>query len=664
MKATIERCCRAYLAVRNRHLLLWDLISQPMIVLLALALRTDAAIPPAYTAPALAYAALLMALRPVIFWYVGVYRQMWRYASLREARLLLVASSVTSLVAALALYGALIPLRWVAAAPRSLPVIEWGLALAVAAAPRLVLRLANREMRRAHKQSAQGRRRTLIVGAGQAGTRVLYELQDNPQLPYEAVGFVDDDPTKRNLEIGGCRVLGGCDDIARLAASLAVEQVIVAMPSASGAVIRQIAEHCASAGVDVVTLPGTYELINGDVSISRLRKVQIQDLLRRAPVSIERSQVAHIIRGKRVLVTGGGGSIGSEICRQICECGPAHLTVVGHGENSLYTIGQELQRRYPQVGVSYAVADTRDRARLQQVFVAARPEMVFHAAAHKHVPLMEDNLPDAISNNVLGTRRVLDACLTFGVPRFLMISSDKAVNPTSIMGVTKRVAELLVQAAASKSGNAYVVVRFGNVLGSRGSVVPLFQAQIAAGGPVTVTHPEMKRYFMTIPEAVQLVLEAACLGAGGETFVLDMGEPVRIADLARDLIRLSGLRPDEDIAINYVGLRPGEKLFEELALNSEDYAPSPHPKIFVLREQLERRVSALAGLSGLVDALIAAAREGDDGQIRELLKAIVPEYRRPELASQPQHTPEPVKAPQPRGAQQRLAGRLASERTS
>ncbi|MGI6375270.1 MAG: SDR family NAD(P)-dependent oxidoreductase [Anaerolineae bacterium] len=665
MKKTVNRLCRACLAVRNRHLLLWDLLWQPLVVLLALALRTDAAIPRAYVGPATAYALLLLVLRPWFFWGAGVYRQMWRYASLREVQLLLAGVGLASLCTALLFYGLLIPLDFVGALPRSLPLIELGLAIAAAATPRLLLRLASRRVVRAHRAAAAAgaRARALIAGAGQAGTRVLYELQDNPQLPYEAVGFVDDDPAKHGLEIGGCRVLGACDHIPHLAALHGIGQIIIAMPSASGAVIRRINELCARFGLEVVTLPGTYELLSGDVSVSRLRKVEIQDLLRRAPVSIDRAQVASIVSGQRILVTGGGGSIGSEICRQLCECGPAHLTVLGHGENSLYAIGQELQRRYPQVGVSYVVADIRDRRRLQQVFAAARPEMVFHAAAHKHVPLMEDNLPDAISNNVLGTRRVLEACRAFDVPRLLMISSDKAVNPTSIMGVTKRVAELLVQDAALDSGNAYVVVRFGNVLGSRGSVVPLFQAQIAAGGPVTVTHPEMMRYFMTIPEAVQLVLEAACLGAGGETFVLDMGEPVRIADLARDLIRLSGLRPDEDIALEYVGLRPGEKLFEELSLNSEAYAPSPHPKIFVLREHRERRLAALSGLPGLVDALIAAAREGDDAQIRALLNAIVPEYSRPELAPTRPAAPAASRAT-PRPARPQPVGRLASERRS
>ncbi|MEN6479134.1 MAG: nucleoside-diphosphate sugar epimerase/dehydratase [Anaerolineales bacterium] len=630
MTAAADRLCRLYVSVRNRHLFVWDIVSQPLVVLLAFAIRTDAAVPPAYLKTALVYGLLLLLLRPAVFWLAGVYRQMWCYASLREARLLLGSSTFASVVAALLFYGLLIPFGIVDAAPRSIPVIEWGLALGVAAAPRFLVRIASRHVRVTARSNGVNHVPALIAGAGQAGLRVLRELEDNPQLPYKAVGFVDDDPTKHNLEIGGCRVLGSCAEIPQLAAALGVHQVLIAMPSASGKTIRRINDICVQAGLSVLTLPGTNELISGDVSVSRLRKVRIEDLLRREPVTIDREQVASILHGKRVLVTGGGGSIGSEICRQVCACGPAHLVVLGHGENSLYALGQELKRRFPDVRVEYVVADVRDRDRLAAVFAAARPEIVFHAAAHKHVPLMEDNLPDAVTNNVLGTRRVLEACLAFDVPRFLMISSDKAVNPTSVMGVTKRIAELLVQHAASQSGRAYVVVRFGNVLGSRGSVVPLFQAQIAAGGPVTVTHPEMKRYFMTIPEAVQLVLEAACLGARGETFVLDMGEPVRIADLARDLIRLSGYTPDEDIAIQYVGLRPGEKLFEELMLCGEDYAPSPHPKIFVLKRTGLPSSATWVAFQSHIDALIEAARNGEQDRIRTLLKSIVPEYSPPD----------------------------------
>jgi len=604
----------------------WDILTQLPGVLFTLWLRTDGTIAQGFLLPALQYGLSLTLLRPLLFWRSGLYRQMWRYARYREARLLVGTSVMASLCNAMLFYALLMPTGLVATLPRSLPVIECGVSLVLAAMPRLLLQMAS------HRMSQLGRTRdaraipTLIIGAGEAGARVVDEIRSNPQLPYQVVALVDDDPAKQGLALGKYQVQGTTADIPRLAARYGVHQAIVAMPSASGKAIRRINEICVRAGLDVLTLPSTSELISGDVAVSRLRKVQIDDLLRREPVRIDRAQVAAFICGRRVLVTGGGGSIGSELCRQICECRPARLTVLGHGENSLYLIREELLHRYPDLAIDYVVADIRDSQRLARVFAGARPEIVFHAAAHKHVPLMEDNVPDAVTNNVQGTRNVLNACLTYGVQRFLMISTDKAVNPTSTMGVTKRVAELLVQDAARKSGRAYVAVRFGNVLGSRGSVVPLFRAQIEAGGPVTVTHPEMKRYFMTIPEAVALVLQAACLGSGGETFVLDMGEPVRIVDLARDLIRLSGLRPDEDVAIEYVGLRPGEKLFEELTLDTEHYAPSPHPKVYVLRDQPEHRAAALDGLDQRVDALVAMAAGADDDTIRAKLKEIVPEY--------------------------------------
>ena len=355
-------------------------------------------------------------------------------------------------------------------------------------------------------------------------------------------------------------------------------------------------------------IPGMYELLSGAASIGQLRDVQIEDLLRREPVHTDTAQVAALIRGRRVLVTGAGGSIGSELCRQIVRCEPAELIILGHGENSIFDIQNELEAgtdacdagvearnwqeasrpQHPATSITRpritpVIADIRDADRLAAMFAAHRPEIVFHAAAHKHVPLMEDNVEDAVTNNVLGTRRLVEASIAAGVEHFVLVSTDKAVNPSSVMGATKRVAELIVQEAARRTGRAFVAVRFGNVLGSRGSVVPFFQRQIAAGGPVTVTHPEVKRYFMTIPEAVQLVLQAAALGCGGEIFVLDMGEPVRIVDLARDLIRLSGLEPDRDIEIRYTGLRPGEKLFEELFGADEAYGRTQHEKIFVYR---------------------------------------------------------------------------------
>jgi FlaA1/EpsC-like NDP-sugar epimerase len=380
---------------------------------------------------------------------------------------------------------------------------------------------------------------------------------------------------------------------------------------------------CQEANIPVKTVPGIFELLDGSVTVNQLRPVDIADLLRREPVETDKTQVAELLRGKRVLVTGAGGSIGSELCRQIAHCEPARLILLGHGENSLFQISNELCHGYPRLLLQTIVADIRDGERLTTIFEREQPQVVFHAAAHKHVPMMEANIEDAVTNNVLGTRNVLDVAAQTGVTHFVLISTDKAVNPTSVMGSTKRVGELLVQQAAVKTGRSFVAVRFGNVLGSRGSVVPLFKEQIARGGPVTVTHPEIRRYFMTIPEAVQLVVQAAALGKGGEIFVLDMGEPVKIVDMARELIHLSGLEEGKDIDIEFTGLRPGEKLFEELFLSEEDYERTQHSKIFI-----SRNIQSVD--SSRLDALIAAARRGASGEVCQLLHQIVPEYRSPD----------------------------------
>ena len=462
---------------------------------------------------------------------------------------------------------------------------------------------------------------------------VARELRQNPQMGLAAIGFIDDDPGKRGVILNRVRVLGGRETIPALVSEHGVSQVIIAMPSASGKTIREIVTICEGAGVRTRIVPGIYELLGGNVRLNQLRDVQIDDLLRREPVQTDTAQVEALLRGKRVLVTGAGGSIGSELCRQILRCCPASLVLLGHGENSIFEINNELRRKLDgpdspcppdrKPALVPVIADVRFGERLQTIFDAYRPEVVFHAAAHKHVPLMEGNVSDAITNNVLGTLRVVEASAMVGVNHLVLISTDKAVNPTSIMGATKRVAETIVQSAARRTGKSYVAVRFGNVLGSRGSVVPFFQRQIAAGGPVTVTHPDVRRYFMTIPEAVQLVLQAATMGRGSEVFVLDMGEPVRILDLARDLIRLSGLEPDRDIEIMFTGLRPGEKLFEELFNTGEEYGRTEHQKIFRYRNGHAGSDEA-GGLE--LEALLNAAHCGDDQAMLDALRTLVPEY--------------------------------------
>ncbi len=581
--------------VRNRHLLFTDALLLPIAAVLAFALRLDSGQLQPYARTMLIYALAAPLIMIPIFNALGLYGHFWRYANTDELLLLAGAATLGALAqgAIFFVIQAIFPNLLSPGVPRSIPFIDMLLTLVVIAAPRFTLLLWSQSSRRSVKANTapQAQQRVLIAGAGEAGALILRELRANPQTGLIPVGFMDDDPHKHGMLIQRVRVLGGRQTIPALVRELQVDQVILAMPSAPGSAVREIVDICEKAGVRARIIPGMYELLSGTASVGQLRDVQIEDLLRREPVRTDPEQVAALIRGRRVLVTGAGGSIGSELCRQIIRCEPAELIILGHGENSIFDIHNELSSGISQSRaithhtsrVTPVIADIRDADRLAAVFAAHRPEIVFHAAAHKHVPLMEDNVEDAVTNNVLGTRRLVEASIAADVDHFVLVSTDKAVNPSSVMGATKRVAELIVQEAALRTARVFVAVRFGNVLGSRGSVVPFFQKQIAAGGPVTVTDPEMRRYFMTIPEAVQLVLQAAALGSGGEIFVLDMGEPVRIADLARDLIRLTGLEPDRDIEIRYTGLRPGEKLFEELFGADEAYRQTRHEKIFVYR---------------------------------------------------------------------------------
>jgi len=497
------------------------------------------------------------------------------------------------------------------------------------------------EHRRMHLGRGGNRLPVLIVGAGDAGAMIAREMLTSTHVNLEPVGFVDDDRGKQGVIIHGIPVLGMRKHIPDLVAAYNIQEVVIAMPTAPGTVIREIVALCEAAQVPSRTMPGIYDLLSGHVSINQLRNVEIEDLLRRDPVQIDSENVARMLSGMRVLVTGAGGSIGSELCRQIARCGPARLTLLGHGENSLFTIENELRPKWPDLALDVVVADIRDHPRLQAVFERVRPQVIFHAAAHKHVPLMETNSEDAVTNNVGGTRILVQLAERYRTERFVLISSDKAVNPVNVMGATKRVAELLVQAAGCRTGRPFVSVRFGNVLDSRGSVVPLFRQQIAQGGPVTVTHPDMQRYFMTIPEAVQLVLQAAALGQGGEVFVLDMGQPVKVVDLARDLIHLSGLELGRDINIVFTGLRPGEKLFEELFVDAEEYSRTKHEKIFVARDEYSQSEAPIpdsplakvgqqtSTLEQRLESLILAAQRGRPDEIQHWLKVIVPEYNPP-----------------------------------
>jgi FlaA1/EpsC-like NDP-sugar epimerase len=627
------------LALRNRHFFLLDVILLPAAAMMAFVLRLDAKGLEVYASGILLFVAVAVPVKLVTFHLMGLYRHFWRYASVDELLRITLATGVSELVTIGLVFGIALPLFGIQGFPRSIPFIDGLLTLLVVGGPRFAVRMAEqrRERVRRHIHPRQRHRQVLVMGAGSAGAMIVKEMRSNPQLGLVPVGLLDDDGAKHGLQIHGVPVLGGRELIPALVDERGVVEVIIAMPTAPGSAIRDILKICSQAGVPARTIPGLYDILSGQVGVSQIRNIDIEDLLRREPIQTDTSAVEEMLRGCRVLVTGAGGSIGSELCRQIALCKPAALSLVGHGENSIFDAANELRQLWPNLPIKEIIADVRDLDRLRQVFDVCQPEIIFHAAAHKHVPLMELNVSEAVTNNVQGTANLLRLAEAHHVGRFVFISTDKAVNPSSVMGATKRVAEYLVQAAAKRTGALYVSVRFGNVLGSRGSVVPVFRGQIARGGPVTVTHPEVRRYFMTIPEAVQLVLQASALGRGGELFVLDMGEPIRIVDLARDLIELSGLEVGQDVDIVYTGLRPGEKLLEEISLPGEEYVPTQHAKIFVSSNDSSGADVTPVGLlpghladpEGVVEDLVSLARRGDEAQLRARLREIVPEYEPP-----------------------------------
>lgn len=560
-------------------------------------------------------APVVVALRLLSSYLCGVYRRLWRYTGLTEVTEIGVAVlSVSALI--LCLRALALPIVRVEGHLLSYSIIvtDMGICFFLMAASRVLRRLQTEHSQRRHWRQPV-RRRALVVGAGDAGLMVLKELNQRSDLGVDVVGMVDDDPSKFKKRIGHITVFGSTKELPRLVELLCVDQVIIAIPSAPPSEIRRIVDMCRDAEVETRILPGLFELINGRVSVNQLREVSLEDLLGRSPVELDSASIASYIEGRTVLVTGAGGSIGSELCRQIYNFQPRKLIILGKGENSIFSIQQELARRVEPVEVVSVIADIRDRSRMEQVFKVHKPHLVFHAAAHKHVPLMEANVYEAVNNNVFGTRVTAELSDQYGAEKFVLVSSDKAVNPTSVMGATKRMAELVIQDLALRSKTKYVAVRFGNVLASRGSVIPLWKQQIAAGGPLTVTDPEVTRYFMLIPEAVQLILQAGAFGSGGEIFVLDMGKPVKILDLANDLIKFSGLRPGQDIKIEFTGLRPGEKLYEELLTKDEGLSRTVNEKIFVGRPKPlapEELIAALRRFQTFVEAL-------DEEAIREEL---------------------------------------------
>jgi FlaA1/EpsC-like NDP-sugar epimerase len=593
------------------HLALWTCA-----LAIAFLLRFDLRVPAALRDIVHTWLPVLLAVRVLAFYRYGLFRGMWRYTGAKDAIAIAKATTLATLATT-----AFLLVAFGHHFPRSVIAIEWFAAMLLVGGARFSFRAFRpQNLRVSDAESAP--RRILIVGAGDAGEMLLREIQTRHFGRWKPVGLVDDDPHKRGLHIHGVRVLGRVTDIPEIVSERLVEEVLIAVPTATGAQMRRIVEECKAIGVRFKTIPGLDHLMDGRVSVNQLRDVAIEDLLGRDPVELDMAAISAAMEGHVVMVSGAGGSIGSELCRQVCRFKPSALLLVEQAENALFFIHRELERTFPQVTLVPLIVDVADAARVDEVFAAHRPTVVFHAAAHKHVPMMEWNPGEAVKNNVFGTKTLADAADRHGAERFVMISTDKAVNPTSVMGVSKRVAEIYVQALSQRSRTRFVTVRFGNVLGSNGSVIPIFKQQIADGGPVTVTHPEMRRYFMTIPEASQLVLQAGTMGEGGEIFVLDMGEPVRIADLARDLITLSGLRPGIDIEIQFTGVRPGEKLFEELSVDAENAAKTRHPKIFVGRfrphgwELVQRQLRELQAVAG-----------ADPAAVRRKFQDMVPEYR-------------------------------------
>jgi FlaA1/EpsC-like NDP-sugar epimerase len=595
--------------------------------ILSFVLRFDLSMP-AYYRPILTSALMVwIPVKLVAFRLCGLDKRWARYVSLSDLTQLVLSNTIGTTVSLAILWA------WGLGVPRSVYAIDFLLCLIFTTGSRASVRLAFESIQT--RRGVVEPKRTLVYGAGNAGVSLLRDLRKNTLLPYRVCGLIDDSPQKQGLLLHGVRVLGTGDDLASVHRKYRADLVLIAIPSASGTQLTAIIERCSEAGLEYKTVPGLAEIIADKGIEAQIRDVAVEDLLGRHPVALDQGMIEGQLAGRVVLVTGAAGSIGSEICRQLARFGPAAIIGFEIAESPLFNLQLEMKRRFSSVCFEAEIGSIQNLARLREVFTRYRPEVVYHAAAYKHVPLMEVHLFEAVENNVFGTLNLVETAREFGVTEFVMISTDKAVRPTNIMGATKRIAETLVR-SLQPDGSRFVSVRFGNVLGSNGSVVPIFKEQIARGGPITVTHPEMRRYFMTIPEACQLVLQASTMGKGGEIFVLDMSEPVRIVDLARNLILLSGLRPNIDIKIEFTGIRPGEKLFEELNAEGEGMLPTHHEKIKVFSSptlpwpELESRLRRIR--------TCCQSREGDD--LIDLIREAVPDYTSEGFVGR--HTPSGV----------------------
>lgn len=597
-------------------------------------IRFDFTIPKQFSISLYRMLPFVLITKIVIFYFFDLYCGMWRYTSISDLFNIIKASSLgTLLIVSFILFS-----TGFHGFSRSVFIIDWCLTILFVSGIRLCIRLyfehvSDEELGSipiwktlsTFKRKHGDCKRLLIIGAGNCGEKIYREIHDNARLQYRVVGFLDDDSDKLGKKIHGVPVLGQIKDIRKVINKTKADEALIAISSTIPQKIRNIVAECEQSGVTFKTIPSMCELINGKVTVNGIREVAYSDLLGREVIRLDEEKIGVYLQGQCVLVTGAGGSIGSELCRQICRFGPNRLLLIDRAEGPLYEIELELKQNFSNIKIITLLLDVLDNKQLEKAFEAYRPQTVFHAAAYKHVPLLELQPWKAVTNNIQGTLNIVDVAKKYNVERFVFVSTDKAVKPTSIMGASKRVAEMLIQSqnGCGLSHTQFIIVRFGNVVGSVGSVVPLFKKQIQNGGPVTVTHPEVTRYFMTIPEACQLILQACSMGIGGEIFLLDMGTSIKIDDMARDLIRLSGFEPDVDINIEYIGLRPGEKLYEELIIEGEGVVPTSHEKIMVLKG----KDCNLQVLNGKIDEIITIAENQEANKIKAKLQEIIPQYK-------------------------------------